>query len=249
MTSPAGDPGKFGSPADLPPGWGAFLASTCSYSCLPGYRVTRLVLRFVLLAFAPAPLTAQAAPATDPLTIFGIKAGAPVHEVADIIADRDGGHLRCDRSKVDLRVEECRATVSVPEAAEPLELWMSAIDSVTSILTVAGNLAPDELDQLRSSLERRYGRVNAKAQNSQWMMQWVRRGTMIRLTWRAQQGAKATSVALIDGNVLDAWTARRGAPQKASAPATKKSAAKKPPATKPPADTASVQGVEPAPAR
>jgi len=81
------------------------------------------------------------------------------------------------------------------------------------------------------------------------MMQWVRRGTMIRLTWRAQQGAKATSVALIDGNVLDAWTARRGAPQKASAPATKKSAAKKPPATKPPADTASVQGVEPAPAR
>ena len=102
---------------------------------------------------------------------------------------------------------------------------MSAIDSVTSVLTVAGNLAPDELDQLRSSLERRYGRVNAKAQNSQWMMQWVRKGTMIRLTWRAQQGAKATSVALIDGNVLDAWTARRGSPQDAGA--TKKPAAKK----------------------
>ena len=72
---------------------------------------------------------------------------------------------------------------------------------------------------------------------------------MIRLTWRAQQGAKATSVALIDGNVLDAWTARRGAPQKAPTPSTKKPAAKKPPTTKPPADTASVQGVEPAPAR
>jgi hypothetical protein len=210
--------------------------------------VTRIVLKLAFLVLAPAPLTAQAAPATDPLIIFGIKAGAPVREVADIIADRDGGNLRCDRSKVDLRVEECRATVSVPEAAEPLELWMSAIDSVTSILTFAGNLAPDELDQLRSSLERRYGRVDAKAQNSQWMMQWVRKGTMIRLTWRAQQGAKATSVALIDGNVLDAWTARRGTPQKASAPA-KKAAAKKPPATKPPADTATVQGVEPAPAR
>jgi hypothetical protein len=209
--------------------------------------VTRIALRLALL-LAPAPLSAQAAPATDPLAIFGIKAGAQVREVADIIADRDGGQLRCDRSKVDLRVEECRATVSVPEAAEPLELWMSAIDSVTSVLTVAGNFAPDELDQLRSSLERRYGRVDAKAQNSQWMMQWVRKGTMIRLTWRAQQGAKATSVALIDGNVLDAWTARRGAPQKASAPA-KKSASKKQPATKPPADTAVVQSVEPAPAR
>jgi len=217
-------------------------------SCLPGYCVARIALRLALLVLAPAPLTAQAAPATDPLVIFGIKAGAPVREVADIIADRDGGHLRCDRSKVDLRVEECRATVSVPEAAEPLELWMSAVDSVTSVLTVAGNLAPDELDQLRSSLERRYGRVDAKAQNSQWMMQWVRKGTMIRLTWRAQQGAKATSVALIDGNVLDAWTARRGTPQKSAAPA-KKPSAKKAPASKPPADTASVQGVETAPAR
>ena len=117
--------------------------------------------------------------------------------------------------------------MSVPEAAEPLELWMSAVDSVTSVLTIAGNLAPDELDQLRSSLERRYGRVNAKAQNSQWMMQWVRKGTMIRLTWRAQQGAKATSVALIDGNVLDAWTARRGTPQKGTAAAKKPATTKK----------------------
>lgn len=198
------------------------------------------------MLLVPLPLLAQAAPATDPLSIFGIRAGAPVSEVAEIIADRDGGHLRCDRSKVDVRVEECRATVTVPEAAEPLELWMSAVDSITSVLTVAGNFAPDELDQLRRAFERRYGRVNAKAQNSQWMMQWVRKGTMIRLTWRAQQGAKATSVALIDGNVLDAWTARRGTPQKAPA---KKPATKKAPASTPPADTATVQGVEQAPAR
>ncbi len=198
------------------------------------------------MLLVPLPLLAQAAPATDPLSIFGIRAGAPVSEVAEIIADRDGGHLRCDRSKVDVRVEECRATVTVPEAAEPLELWMSAVDSITSVLTVAGNFAPDELDQLRRAFERRYGRVNAKAQNSQWMMQWVRKGTMIRLTWRAQQGAKATSVALIDGNVLDAWTARRGTPQKAPA---KKPATRKAPASTPPADTATVQGVEQAPAR
>ena len=169
--------------------------------------------------------------------------------VAETIADRAGGNLRCERSKVDTRVEECRATVTVPEAAEPLELWMSAVDSVTSVLTVAGNLAPDELDQLRSSLERRYGRVDAKAQNSQWMMQWVRKGTMIRLTWRAQQGAKATSVALIDGNVLDAWTARRGTAPKALAPPKKAAPAKKAPAIKPAADTVAVQGIEASPAR
>ena len=210
--------------------------------------MTRIALRLVPFLFLPAPLAAQAAPASDPLAVFGINAGAPVRVVAETIADRSGGHLRCDRSKVDVRVEECRATVSVPEAAEPLELWMSAVDSVTSVLTIAGNLAPDELDQLRSSLERRYGRVNAKAQNSQWMMQWVRKGTMIRLTWRAQQGAKATSVALIDGNVLDAWTARRGAPQKSANPTPTKKPAKAP-ASKPPADTSAIQGVETSPAR
>lgn len=209
--------------------------------------MTRIVLRIALFMLAPTPLMAQAAAASDPLMIFGIQAGAPVRMVAEIIADRDGGHLRCDRSKVDVRVEECRATVSVPEAAEPLELWMSAVDSVTSILTVAGNLAPDELDQLRSSLERRYGRVNAKAQNSQWMMQWVRKGTMIRLTWQTQQGAKATSVALIDGNVLDAWTARRGTPQKSGT--AKKAPAKKSTTSAPPADTSAVQGIESSPAR
>jgi hypothetical protein len=208
--------------------------------------VTRIALAVVLLGLLSAPVMAQAAPASDPLSVFGIAAGASVRVVAETIADRDGGNLRCDRSKVDARVEECRATVSVPEAAEPLELWMSAVDSVTSVLTIAGNLAPDELDQLRSSLERRYGRVNAKAQNSQWMMQWVRKGTMIRLTWHAQQGAKATSVALIDGNVLDAWTARRGTPKAA---AKKPAPAKKTTSAKPPADTSVVQGIEATPAR
>lgn len=72
---------------------------------------------------------------------------------------------------------------------------------------------------------------------------------MIRLTWQTQQGAKATSVALIDGNVLDAWQARRGTPQKSSTAPAKKASTKKPPASKPPADTASVQGIEVAPAR
>ena len=37
------------------------------------------------------------------------------------------------------------------------------------------------------------------------MMQWVRRGRMLRLTWRAEKGAKVASVSLVDGRVLDAW--------------------------------------------
>ena len=37
------------------------------------------------------------------------------------------------------------------------------------------------------------------------MMQWVRRGRMIRLTWRMEKGNRTASVSLIDGHVLDAW--------------------------------------------
>jgi hypothetical protein len=37
------------------------------------------------------------------------------------------------------------------------------------------------------------------------MMQWIRQGRMIRLTWRFQRGEKVASVALVDGRVLDAW--------------------------------------------
>ena len=104
-------------------------------------------------------------------------------------------------------------------------------------MTIAGNFAPDELDMLRADLEKRYGRVGAKVQNDQWMMQWVRKGTMLRLTWRARQGAKAASVSLVDGNILDNWTARRGTPRPAGKPkSTKKKAA--------PVDTSAVNTVE-----
>ena len=37
------------------------------------------------------------------------------------------------------------------------------------------------------------------------MMQWVRRGRMLRLTWRKERGDKVASVSLVDGRVLDGW--------------------------------------------
>jgi hypothetical protein len=36
-------------------------------------------------------------------------------------------------------------------------------------------------------------------------MQWVRRGRMLRLTWRMERGQKVASVSLVDGRVLDDW--------------------------------------------
>jgi hypothetical protein len=80
---------------------------------------------------------------------------------------------------------------------------------VASVVTLSGEVAPDQLDQWRSGLESRYGRVGAKVQGPQWMMQWIRQDRMIRLTWRIDHATKVASVALVDGAVLDAWGRKR----------------------------------------
>jgi len=172
----------------------------------------------VLLA---APLAAQS---VQPVAfdVYGFRPGATLREVSSAVRELDGGALRCDRSRLDARVNECRATISMADVSGPVELWMSAIDSVSGVLTLAGNFAPDEFDALRSRLERRFGQVNAQVQGPQWMMQWVNSGRMMRLTWRAQQGVKSTSLSLVDGRVLDNWQApRRAGAAPAAAPASK----------------------------
>ena len=166
-----------------------------------------LLSSLVLLA---APLAAQS---VQPVAfdVYGFRPGATLREVSSAVRELDGGALRCDRSRLDTRVNECRATLSMADVSGPVELWMSAIDSVSGVLTLAGNFAPDEFDALRARLERRFGQVNAQVQGPQWMMQWVNSGRMMRLTWRAQQGVKSASLSLVDGRVLDNWQAPRRA--------------------------------------
>lgn len=185
-----------------------------------------------MLVVLAAPLAAQS---VQPVAfdVYGFRPGATLREVSSAVRELDGGALRCDRSRLDTRVNECRATLSMADVSGPVELWMSAIDSVSGVLTLAGNFAPDEFDALRSRLERRFGQVNAQVQGPQWMMQWVNSGRMMRLTWRAQQGVKSASLSLVDGRVLDNWQApRRTGAAPAAAPAAK---GKKPPAKAAPA--------------
>jgi len=42
------------------------------------------------------------------------------------------------------------------------------------------------------------------------MLQWVRRGRMLRLTWRLEGTGKVASVSLVDGRVLDNWARGSG---------------------------------------
>jgi hypothetical protein len=146
------------------------------------------------------------AQALDPqLEFFGFRAGASLAELDRQLDALGGGRLRCDRAKVDPRVRECRAVLSDPELGNAVDLWVSVIDSTASIITISDNVESEQLERWRRRIETQYGHVGARVQGTQWMMQWVRQGRMLRLTWRVEQGQKLASVSLVDGHVLDAW--------------------------------------------
>jgi hypothetical protein len=129
---------------------------------------------------------------------------------------RGGGHsLRCKRSRVDERVMECRAQLR--ERGALVDVWVSAIDSAAGVITLSGTMNQTELEKWRTSLEERYGRVEARVQGSQRMLQWVRHGRMLRLTWRLESSGKVASVSLVDGRVLDNWGRDRDARPNSSA--------------------------------
>jgi hypothetical protein len=168
--------------------------------------VCRLVVAGLLLVPTLNRLNAApAAPDTAALEFLGFRAGARLDEMA-LHLRAAGGKLRCRRSKVDQRVSECRATLDVDQFGGAAELWVSAMDSVAGVITLSGTLAPEELESWRKRLETRYGRVGSRTQGTQSMLQWVRRGRMLRLTWRIERGEKVASVSLVDGRVLDAWS-------------------------------------------
>jgi hypothetical protein len=143
------------------------------------------------------------------LEFRGFRPGDRLSTIAARIEELDGSKLHCNRAKVDRRITECRATLTDPDFGGPVEVWLSAIDSVAGVITLSGDVAADQLDQWRSTLESHYGRVGARVQGPQWMMQWVRQDRMIRLTWRIDRTSKVASVALVDGAVLDAWGRER----------------------------------------
>ena len=144
------------------------------------------------------------APDTSGLQFLGFRAGAPLDELS-LQTQSLGGRLRCRRSRLDHRVSECRGLLPDNVQGTRIDVWVSAIDSMAGVITLSGVVVPARLDFWRRALLNRYGEVGAKVQGSQSMLQWVRRGTMLRLTWRLEAGGKVASVSLVDGRVLDDW--------------------------------------------
>jgi hypothetical protein len=166
----------------------------------------------LLLLVATAPSSTAVSPASrdsSALEFHGFRAGATLAELDALVRRYAGRSLRCDRARSDRRVSECRAVVTHPSLGPAVNVWVSAIDSTAGVITLSSTMTADQLDRWRQSIERRYGRVDAQVQGPQWMMQWVRQGRMMRLTWRVEREGKAASVSLVDGRVLDAWGRRR----------------------------------------
>ena len=172
----------------------------------PSLRAATLLLALVFAAPAsPArAMTAAITQDTSALRFHRYRAGARLDELDRVIRG-NGGRLRCDRAKRDHRVMECRGTVSDSALGVPVEVWVSAIDSVSGVLTLSAELDGETLDRWRRRIEASYGRVSIRSQGSQRMMQWVRRARMLRLTWRTERGKRTASVSLVDGRVLDRW--------------------------------------------
>jgi len=93
-----------------------------------------------------------------------------------------------------------------------VEVWVSAVDSLAGVMTLSGTVDSSQIEGWRQILQERYGPVAARVQGSQRMLQWVRSGRMIRLTWRLEGGQKVASVSLVDGHVLDNWGRARSKP-------------------------------------
>jgi hypothetical protein len=157
-------------------------------------------------------------PDTSSLQFYGFRAGARIEEMNALLRRLDGGRLTCELAEADRRVSECRGVVNATRLGGKVRLWVSAVDSVASIITLSARVETEQLDRWRRDIERRYGRVGAQSQGSQWMMQWVRRRRMLRLTWRIEGSHKIASVSLVDGRVLDNWGRSRMRAARAGAP-------------------------------
>lgn len=178
-----------------------------------------LLAGLLLLPFRNHIGAVQTARDTSGLQFLGFRAGARLDELSQLLRE-SGGLLRCQRSKVDLRVSECRGVLMRTAAASRVEIWVSAIDSVAGVMTLSGKLDRGQLEMWRSNLEQHYGTVAIRVQGNQSMLQWVRRGRMMRLTWRREGREKIASVSLVDGHVLDSWGrtgSRMAGPQRTGA--------------------------------
>jgi hypothetical protein len=175
-----------------------------------------------------APLLAQEAPAapvaspvmvvdTTPFGFLGFEPGLSLFLLQERGTQLGKGSVQCLRASRDLRIGECRGGLPELDAGRSVDLWASMIDGRAAVLTLSARLPEARFARWREFLEGRYGVVPEKRQGPMRMLQWVRHGRMIRLSWRTKGRDLETSVSMVDGPLLDGW-ANQGKKPKAAPP-------------------------------
>lgn len=151
----------------------------------------------------PARLPAQTAPPA--LGIFGFGPGLTLDQVRAALTGNHGRGWSCRDAREDSTVTECRGTFQEPLHQIPVRLWLSAMGGRVGILTLQATLTPSDLGEWQAALSETYGPVGVEERGPLRMMQWVRRGRMLRLTWLPRPDRIDASISLVDGPILDRW--------------------------------------------
>jgi len=142
---------------------------------------------------------------TAQLEFLGFQAGLTIAELRERSTQLGRGALNCTRATLDPRLGECRAGLPELDAGRSVDLWASTIDGRAAITALSGRLTEARFTRWRELLIGRYGAVPEKRSGPMRMLQWVRNGRMLRLSWRAKGRDFETSVSFVDGPLLDGW--------------------------------------------
>ena len=148
---------------------------------------------------APAPADTAA------LRFLGFYGGQPLAELLEHARQAGRGELSCQHSTTDLRLDECRGGLPELDSGRSVDVWTALIDDRVAILTLSGRLSEARLQRWRELLEGRYGPSVERHRGPMWMLQWVRHGQMLRLSWRTKGREFEVSASLVDGPLLDGW--------------------------------------------
>ena len=161
------------------------------------------------LSLCPVLLTAQqgapAASDTLGLKFLGFQGGQSRDEIQTHAREQGRGELSCQSAASDLRLSECRGGLPELDSGRSVDVWAALIDDHVAILTLSGRLPEARLRRWRELLEGRYGPVVERHQGPMFMLQWIRNGQMLRLSWRTKGRDFEVSASLTDGPLLDGW--------------------------------------------
>ncbi len=115
------------------------------------------------------------------------------------------GTLGCRAGVADPRLLECRGGLPELASGRSVDIWVSVINGRAAITTLSARLTEARLARWRELLEGRYGASRERRQGAARMLQWVRGGRVLRLTWRPKGREFEASVSMVDGPLLDAW--------------------------------------------